>query len=205
MVGREGSIPVGRVRTFLGEVSTVGVDAAVQYSQRNKKLQAMGYANYREYLASDLWRSIRSRIMTRDKGRCRICKAVAVDVHHLRYTWRVLNGQSDKHLLALCRSCHEMAEFRGDEKVSPSEARLRVLEALGKSPRKKPKPSPKKTKKGKKKGKKKPPPPPPANKKPTPPPPQVHRPISTAPLAIQVPMPATGKPLARLRNNSRTQ
>ena len=64
MVGREGSIPVGRVRTFLGEVSTVGVDAAVQYSQRNKKLQAMGYANYREYLASDLWRSIRSRIMT---------------------------------------------------------------------------------------------------------------------------------------------
>jgi len=80
-----------------------------------------------------------------------------------------------------------MAEFRGEEKVSPSEARLRVLEALGKSPRKKPKPSPKKTKKGKKKGKKKPAPPPPANKKPTPPPPQVHRPISTAPLAIQVP------------------
>lgn len=184
----------------------MGVDAAVQYSQRNKKLQAMGYANYREYLASDLWRSIRSRIMTRDKAICRMCKAKATEVHHLRYTQRVLEGRSDKHLLALCRSCHEAAEFRGEEKVSPSESRLRVLEALGKSPRKKPKPSPKKTKNGKKKGKNKPAPPqPPANKKPTHPPPQVHRPISTAPLAIQVPMPATGKPFASLRNNSRHQ
>jgi len=195
---------VGRVRTFLREVSTVGVEAAIQYAQRNKKLKAMGYADYREYLVSDLWRSIRVRIMARDKATCRMCKAKATEVHHLRYTQRVLEGRSDKHLLALCRSCHEKAEFRGDEKVAPSEARLRVLEALGKSPRKKPKSSPKKTKKGKKKAAAQPPP---AKKKPVPPPAQVHRPISTSRLSIQVPMPTVSKPLAGLRldlrNNSR--
>ncbi len=182
----------------------MGVEAAIQYAQRNKKLKAMGYADYREYLVSDLWRSIRVRIMARDKATCRMCKAKATEVHHLRYTQRVLEGRSDKHLLALCRSCHEKAEFRGEEKVAPSKARLRVLEALGKTPRKAPKPALKKAKKGKKK---KPAPPPPAKKKPVPPPAQVHRPISTSRLSIQVPMPTVSKPLAGLRldlgNNSR--
>lgn len=186
---------MGRVRTEDSEVCTVGRDAAVQYSQRNKKIRAMGFADYREYLSSKLWHTIRVRVMRRDGGRCRMCQAEATEVHHLRYTQRVLDGRGDKHLMALCRACHEQAEFRGEEKVSPSEARNRVLRAIAAKANPKPKAKPPKPPRAKQKPSKK-------VKKAKPKPdtlPIFHRAIATDRLPHQVPMPAVQSPLARLR------
>ena len=170
----------------------------------------MGYASYVDYLASELWHRIRKRIFARDKNTCRLCKAVAEQIHHLRYRRSVLEGRADQHLIAICRSCHERIEFRGDRKLAPSEVRRDVLRAIGKpvkgKSRRKKRKAPRAKRKPKPSHKQQHIPPKnqqPPREKPTPPPPQVHRPISTAPLAIQVPMPATGKPLARLRTRPR--
>lgn len=52
------------------------------------------------------WRHVRTLVLNRDKGQCRICrKAPAFDVHHLLP--RSLGGKHEKrNLILVCRQCH---------------------------------------------------------------------------------------------------
>lgn len=62
---------------------------------------------YAEYLRSDLWNSIRARVLRRDGNRCQCCGARAECVHHRNYSGATLSGSRLDGLLALCGGCHE--------------------------------------------------------------------------------------------------
>lgn len=59
---------------------------------------------YAEYLESEEWAKIRSKVLTDAKGYCK-CGNPAKQVHHLTYI-HVFN-ESPCELIAVCESCHK--------------------------------------------------------------------------------------------------
>lgn len=82
------------------------------YSARNRLIVELKLgANYADYLGSPLWRSIRSRVLDRDKLRCTCCSKRANQVHHLDYSRVTLLGESLNGLVSICRRCHKRIEY----------------------------------------------------------------------------------------------
>lgn len=81
-----------------------------------KSLRSLGFETYRAYLVSELWITIRARVMERDEGTCRVCKRPAKHVHHCSYAKPVLAGEDDSALVSLCFGCHQRLEFDGERK-----------------------------------------------------------------------------------------
>lgn len=90
----------------------------------------MGFASYRSYLESGLWKSIRRRVLVRDRFLCRLCEAPAVLVHHVNYSWWALLGRDVACMYSMCVSCHAAVEFEGDSKLSVRQARNRLRKLL---------------------------------------------------------------------------
>jgi hypothetical protein len=87
-------------------------------SKRQKRREARKAAahcqpnqSYSEYLATDLWQVIRSRVLRRDRHTCHGCGSMATQVHHRSYGRSVMEGRDDSKLTSVCRSCHEVIEF----------------------------------------------------------------------------------------------
>lgn len=80
---------------------------------RKDFLKALGFKAYAGYLKSDLWRSIRSKILP---AQCCRCRRPASQVHHSKYTKHNLSGESLRHLHPVCAACHKEAELRPDGK-----------------------------------------------------------------------------------------
>lgn len=81
------------------------------YKRRDAVLLDMGFANYKAYLASDLWKSIRTKVLERDGGKCHACKRPAKHVHHTDYSLDVMAGARIESLRSLCAGCHKGIEF----------------------------------------------------------------------------------------------
>ena len=75
--------------------------------KRQKKLTP-GQKWYREYLASPRWLLLRSMSMLAYNGKCGICGAKAVNVHHrnYRHVGKSFMGEF-LDLLPVCRGCHK--------------------------------------------------------------------------------------------------
>ena len=97
------------------------------------------YGNYEEYLASDLWKHIRTAIRERDGGQCRICHNQGSDVHHLSYSRKVMEGRQLNKLVLLCRPCHDGLTFdsAGKKRTSRDALALFYKRAKIKKPKKK--------------------------------------------------------------------
>jgi len=89
-----------------------------RYQQRDAVLLQMGYASYKAYLSSPLWRKIRSRLM-KVCGTC-VCGQPATQFHHRTYKRRYLGGRGKihKYITPVCAKCHKEIEFDGSEKLS---------------------------------------------------------------------------------------
>lgn len=81
------------------------------YRKRNLRLKQLGFKSYKDYLSSDLWKSIRLQVLERDSYKCFRCCGRATQVHHRKYTIPVLEGQNLKQLVSICRVCHKWIEF----------------------------------------------------------------------------------------------
>lgn len=76
------------------------------YLRRFHALAELGFTGYHEYLQSDLWKSIRQRVLDID-SRCWVCLTNEfVQVHHLQYTMDNLRGDTIDGLIPLCKPCH---------------------------------------------------------------------------------------------------
>ncbi len=97
------------------------------YLDRNTIIKSLGFASYKKYLQSALWKSIRIVVLTKHK-KCKVCLvADSIQVHHKVYSLGNLNGSSLAGLIAICRSCHRKIEFRGRTKLSPSQANKKMV------------------------------------------------------------------------------
>lgn len=86
------------------------------YGDRTKVLSLLRFDSYLNYLASDLWRAIRKRVMDLHSSECLLCDAIAECVHHMTYTHEVLLGKRLNQLIPLCKACHKKIEFCPDGK-----------------------------------------------------------------------------------------
>lgn len=94
-------------------------DLMNEYETRNETLRGLGFASYKDYLLSPLWRSIRRRALTRDKRRCRKCHGWAKEVHHTDYRRATLRGICIRGLWSVCRNCHQHIEDSKREGKNP--------------------------------------------------------------------------------------
>jgi hypothetical protein len=62
--------------------------------------------DYRKYLKSHRWKSIKKKVLARDRQSCRGCGRKATCVHHRDYRPRVLSGEDISLLVSLCHECH---------------------------------------------------------------------------------------------------
>lgn len=81
------------------------------YADRDESLKRLGFKSYREYIGSDFWKSIRSRVLKRSNGACERCGSrKVIQVHHRAYDIATLAGTNINSLSAVCRQCHCEAE-----------------------------------------------------------------------------------------------
>lgn len=110
---------------------------------RPYELRRLGFDNYRQYLASDLWKTIRRRVLERDGNLCATCGKEARHVHRRSYEYAALSGDSIDNLVSLCGGCHFSIELRSGRKIRPGKSwrtakrpalaswtRKRVVEAI---------------------------------------------------------------------------
>ena len=86
-----------------------------------------GFDTYAAYLASDLWKAIRRRVLKKTP-KCQACEDRATLVHHRGYYLWVLRGETLTGLIPLCRTCHEHIEFDNGEKVPLGWANSRLVD-----------------------------------------------------------------------------
>lgn len=98
-----------------------------QYQRRNAYLKRLGFANYREYLKSPLWKSISAKVRTTRKA-CLLCRGHhKLEVHHKRYTRDNLRGKSLKWLCVLCHNCHtQVSKLEKERNWTPERATTAV-------------------------------------------------------------------------------
>ena len=96
----------------------------VKYFERNDILKEMGFATYKDYLQSDLWKAIRTDLFKKNRV-CSLCDGVASEVHHSDYSRDTLEGVNQEGLTPICRTCHELVETfpSGDKRLGKSAQR----------------------------------------------------------------------------------
>lgn len=82
------------------------------YKDRNVLLLELGYKTYYDYLQSDLWKTIRTRVYTTKGDKCTLCPTKASFIHHRAYSKNVLLGKDIKPLVPICSDCHQKVEFK---------------------------------------------------------------------------------------------
>ncbi len=95
--------------------------------QRNFVLKAYGFKNYAAYLQSELWASIRDKVLQGATCACG-CGQPANQVHHKAYTEANLMGTTLRGLVAINHDCHYEIEFSEERKVSLGEANHELKE-----------------------------------------------------------------------------
>jgi hypothetical protein len=99
------------------------------YSKRQDTLVDLGYDRYAEYLASDIWKVIRSKKLN-ESPYCLVCARKATQVHHFCYLDVVLAGCADDMLISVCEDCHVEIEFDGDQKRNLTSAQYFLVGKL---------------------------------------------------------------------------
>lgn len=95
----------------------------MSYQTRAMALREIGFASYAEYLASDLWKSIRAKVYAIAGHDCCLCGKPATELHHNRYHRNDLLGKRLRFIKPICRSCHEGIEFDEGKKVGVDQAK----------------------------------------------------------------------------------
>lgn len=95
------------------------------YASRAVVLKKLGFDNYKSYLQSPLWSSIRERVFASKGRRCCLCFKPGNQVHHIRYDERTMRGESLKKLRVLCGDCHLGIEFDDDKKLAVLSAKMK--------------------------------------------------------------------------------
>lgn len=79
----------------------------LEYQEAYLRLKPELRREYEEYLRSDLWKEIRTRVIARAVGLCEICKENSVEeVHHM--TYERIGSEVLEDLLGVCSICHKI-------------------------------------------------------------------------------------------------
>lgn len=108
------------------------------FAERDANLRLMGFESYEEYLESDLWNWIRSRILISVADKCECClTTTGLSLHHRNYSLPVLCGNfSNVHhkIVRVCSECHRAIHTDGKRwfELDVADERFQVL--VGRAP-----------------------------------------------------------------------
>lgn len=102
----------------LEQMPASALRVAMDYNTRDIFLKEIGFATYKDYLASKLWARIRGRVFAKKGTKCVSCGERAVQIHHKRYGKEELLGECLDNLIPVCRTCHDLAETTSNGKRS---------------------------------------------------------------------------------------
>ena len=91
---------------------------------------ALGFRTYNDYLASTLWRRIKSQELRKADGKCAACGKSTRTIHHRDYRPRVLSGEDRSALVALCQPCHDVVHYAPGHKERSWNESERILREL---------------------------------------------------------------------------
>jgi len=87
----------------------------VRYRVREQSLKTLGFRTYKEYLNSNLWKTLKVRLIGQ---LCQICKVEkAYTFHHVTYSIPAMIGELPDQLIPICKRCHYAGEFQNAEKI----------------------------------------------------------------------------------------
>ncbi len=84
-------------------------------------LRKLGFASYKEYIGSKLWRKIRAGVLEAFDT-CE-CGEKATEAHHECYTENNLAGKSREWLVGICAKCHPAADREMRDRWYPKSRR----------------------------------------------------------------------------------
>ena len=96
--------------------------SGMDYQSRNLVLRELGFASYKDYLQSDLWKELRVKVYAAKGRTCYLCGSPATELHHNRYHLNDLKGRKIRFISPICRKCHEGIEFKDGKKSTVAEA-----------------------------------------------------------------------------------
>ncbi len=83
------------------------------FAEFNATLESLGFASYREYLLSELWKDIRRAVFDHHGETCVGCRRTrATQIHHKEYTKPAMLGENLNLLVPLCGQCHKHAHAK---------------------------------------------------------------------------------------------
>jgi len=87
---------------------------------------------YKEgYLAGNLWKSIKQKVLKAANHKCIACPSKANTVHHRDYRPSTMSGEDLQYLVAICNACHTRIHSRGDDtKRDPTEWDKVLIDAV---------------------------------------------------------------------------
>jgi hypothetical protein len=103
------------------------------FSERDSNLELMGFDSYEEYLNSDLWIWIRSRLLLSIADKCECCLTTSgLCLHHRDYSLPVLCGNFSnvhRNVVRVCSECHRAIHTDGKEwfSLDVADERFQVL------------------------------------------------------------------------------
>lgn len=99
------------------------------YAERERSVIMAGFASYKSYLKSELWKQIRKNVFELFGDECHFCGSKATQVHHERYDKDTMRGKEIRYLYPVCADCHKAGEFFvNGEKCTPFMATRRMRE-----------------------------------------------------------------------------
>ena len=98
----------------------------MSFRERDEHIKRIGFPDYGTYLKTELWSSIRGRVLRASGGQCCGCENRASEVHHSEYTIDNILGKSLEGLHPVCSDCHELIHLNAVVFVSLAESKTRV-------------------------------------------------------------------------------
>jgi hypothetical protein len=85
--------------------------SAARRGFRISRLRRLGFRDYRDYLKSPTWQSVKDSYWASNRPQaCIYCEALQVQIHHLTYE-RVGGDELLTDLVAMCASCHHLVHL----------------------------------------------------------------------------------------------
>jgi hypothetical protein len=73
----------------------------------HKRLGALGFKKYSDYLVSAHWQEFRTKIIAKRGYRCEICPASGVKIALHHRTYERLGNESEDDIILVCPDCHD--------------------------------------------------------------------------------------------------
>lgn len=91
----------------------------LQWRELTDCLTKLCFISYKEYLKSELWKTIKKKVINSNNGKCKYCDRKSTQVHHTSYDFDTMSGKNLRYLHPVCSACHKTG-YKKQKAVKPT-------------------------------------------------------------------------------------